>query len=126
MNYNPYHYPVNPYLSPYMLNYQPARTYPPVNTKVFSESIQSLQRLMEQGHILLDRLANPQLSQKVMNAAQQGKHAEVNRLIQSLGLKAHVKTTYTPSSVNFELTTPPTPVSPVSCCTLNINMRWGH
>ncbi|WP_223282836.1 hypothetical protein [Neobacillus kokaensis] len=129
MYYNYYHYPANPYMPPFsasMMNYQPPRSYPPVDTKIFSHSIQSFKILMQQGSILLDRLAELQFSKKVMNAAQQGKQAEVDQLIKSIGLKVPVKTTFSPSGVIFELSTNSGTTSPFNCCTLNINMKWGE
>ncbi|MCM3569731.1 hypothetical protein [Neobacillus mesonae] len=129
MYYNPYHYPAAPYLQPspaYMMGGHLPRTYPPVNTEIFSKSIKSFKLLIDQGAILLDRLGNLNFSKKLMNAAQQGKQAEVDHLIKSLGLKVPVKTTYSPSGVKFELSTNSDPGTNISCCTLNINMKWGH
>ena len=129
MYHHPYYFQANlqvPYTTVYMPSILPPRTYPPVDTKIFSESIKSFRLLMEQGSILLDRLGNHPFSHKIMSAAQQGNQAEVNRLIHSLGLKVPVKTSYTPTGVNFELTTQTNPAAPVSCCTLTINMKWGQ
>ncbi|WP_286230952.1 hypothetical protein [Neobacillus mesonae] len=127
--YHSYHYPAYHYFPSYptnMMTFHPPRTYPPVDTKIFSHSIQSFKLLMQQGSILLDRLGNLQFSKKVMDAAQQGKQDEVNRLIKSIGLKVPVKTTFNPSGVQFELSTNSSPSSPNDCCTLNINMKWGQ
>lgn len=121
----PYSIPVPPY-PVYTMNYHIPRTYPAVDPTIFSASIKSFRLLMTQGSILLDRLGNLQFARQIMTAAQEGKHHEVNRLIQSIGLKVPVKTTYTPTGVNFELIAQSHPNIPNSCCTLTINLKWGR
>jgi hypothetical protein len=81
---------------------------------------------MEQGSILLDHLADAGFAQKMMSAAQQGKKADVDRLIHTIGLKVPVHTKYTPSGVIFELSTIPESGSPFSCCTMAISLKWGR
>lgn len=128
MYYNPYYYPAYPTITHFPvlpMNYQIPRTYPSVNTQIFSQSIKSFRLLMAQGSILLDRLSNVQFARQLMTAAQKGNQGEVDRLIKSLGLKVPVITKYTPSGVNFELVTPTSPNNPTNCCTLTINMKWG-
>ncbi|MDQ6595900.1 hypothetical protein [Bacillus salipaludis] len=80
---------------------------------------------MEQGSILLDRLGDPGFARKMMTVAQQGKKAEVDQLIHSIGLKVPVITKFTPSGVIFELSTQATQQAPMSCCTLSVSMKWG-
>ncbi|MFD0828304.1 hypothetical protein ACT8ZR_22020 [Neobacillus sp. M.A.Huq-85] len=128
MYYNPFHYPIYPPVPAYpgyYVNYPLQRTYPPVDIKIFSKSVKSFRLLMEQGSILLDRLGDAGFAHKMMTVAQQGKKAEVDQLIKSIGLKVPVITKFTPSGVIFELTTQPTQQAPMSCCTLTVSMKWG-
>ncbi|MEH7156829.1 hypothetical protein [Neobacillus drentensis] len=127
--YYPYQYPVYPPSPAYTPQspFQPhPRSYPPVDVKIFESSVKSFRLLMEQGSRLLDRLGDLDFARKVMSAAQQGKKAEVDRLIRTVGLKVHVETQFTPSGVIFELTSHPDPTAPASCCTLRVSMKWGH
>ncbi|MBM7650801.1 hypothetical protein [Neobacillus cucumis] len=130
MYFNPYHYypvgPPTPAYPTYTVNYPVSRTYPSVDTKIFEGSIKSFRLLMEQGSILLDRLGNVSFARKIMSAAQQGKNAEVDQLIKTIGLKVPVVTHFTPTGVNFTLTTQVTQQQPIHCCTLTVAMQWGH
>lgn len=129
MYYNPFHYPVIPPIPPYpsyIGNNPTPRMYPPVDIKIFESSVKSFRFLMEQGSILLDRLGNVEFSRRVMSAAQQGNNAEVDRLIKSIGLKVPVTTRFTPTGVNFILTTQLTQHQPTNCCTLTVAMKWGQ
>lgn len=119
MYYYLYHYPTHP---PYPVI---LRTYPPVNVKIFESSVQSFRILMAQGSKLLDRLGDSVFAAKIMSAAQQGKKAEVDKLVKSIGLSIPVITNYTPSGVIFVLRTLANQQSPESCCTLTISMKWG-
>lgn len=120
MYYLPFHYPIHPPYPGY------PRTYPPVDVKKFESSVQSFRLLMVQGSRLLDRLGDTRFAAKIMTAAQQGKQAEVDQLIRSIGLNIPVITRYTPSGVIFELRTPANQQNPISCCTLSIAMKWGQ
>ena len=125
---NPFQYQVFPPIPVYPLYAmypQTPRTYPPVDIKIFSQSVHSFRLLMEQGSILLDRLGDAGFAHKMMAAAQQGKKVEVDSLIKSIGLKVPVITKYTPTGVNFVLTTQTGQTHPVSCCTLTVAMKWG-
>ena len=129
MYYYPFHYPSYPPVPAYpgyYINQPVHRTYPPVDVKIFAKSVSSFRLLMEQGSILLDRLGDAGFAQKMMASAQQGKKIEVDRLIHSIGLKVPVTTKYTPTGVNFELSTHPEHGSPMSCCTLTVAMKWGR
>lgn len=114
----PYAVPGTPYPSRF--------AYPPVDVKIFSQSIKSFRLLMKQGSLLLDRLGDTTLARKIMEAAQQGKKAQVEQLIKSIGLKVPVTTQYTPSGVIFTLHSNISPPHPVNCCTLTISMKWGY
>lgn len=129
MYYYYYPYPLHPQQPVYPEYYfypSITRQYPQVDVNLFSKSIKSYRLLMAQGSILLDRLSDEGFDIKLMSAAQQGNNAEVDRLIKSIGLKVPVKTNYTPTGVTFELTTPTSQSSPISCCTLSVHMKWGN
>lgn len=81
---------------------------------------------MDQGSILLDRLGDEGFDIQIMKAAQQGKKAEVDTLIKSIGLKVPVTTKYTPTGVTFELSSLADQHNPFSCCTLTVHMKWGR
>jgi len=128
MFYNPYYFtspPPIPYQS-FSFTQMIPRTYPPVNINILKSSIQSFPLLMEQGSILLKRLSNDQFAMRIMRAAQEGKQADVDQLLRSIGLKVPVRTRYTPTGVNFELYVPAKPGTTVSCCSLTISAQWGR
>jgi hypothetical protein len=130
MYYYHYPYPTNPqtpvYPNYYPNYHQPYRQYPQVDVETFTKSIKTYRLLMDQGSILLDRLGDAGFDVKLMSAAQQGDQAEVDRLIKSIGLKVPVKTTYTPTGVTFELKHQTDTSSPINCCTLTVNLKWGN
>jgi hypothetical protein len=129
MYYYPYQYPIHPPMPVYLpqMNYQPyPRSYPPVDVKIFEDSVKSFRLLMEQGSNLLDRLGDHGFARRMMSAAQQGKKAEVDRLISTIGLKVPVVTKFSPTGVNFELIDQTDPNNPMSCCTLTVHMKWGN
>lgn len=128
MYQHPLHYPAYPpiyYYPPYMLNYPIPRTYPPVDTKILASSVKSFRLLMAQGDILLDKLGDLAFAQKLMTAAQKGNNAEVDNMIKSIGLKVPVITKFTPTGVNFILSTHSSQNQPLNCCTLTFALRWG-
>ena len=124
-HYSNYPLPIYGYPS-YYHHYSYYRNYPPVDTKIFSSSVRNFRLLMQQGSILLDKLAEASFETKMMTAAQQGKQAEVEKLIRSIGLKVPVTTHYTPTGINFILSTPPSSGGIGSCCSLTVSMKWGN
>lgn len=123
-NYYYYSYPYLPgYPNYYYMNYPQPRVYPPVDTKKFASSIKSVRLLMEQGSILLDKLAEASFETKIMMAAQTGNKSEVEKLIKSIGLKVPVTTQYTPTGVKFILQSV---AGPANCCSLTVSLMWGN
>ena len=128
MYYYPYQYPIHPPMPVYppQRMFQPVpRSYPPVNIKIFEGSVKSFRLLMDQGSILLDRLGDQEFAGKMMSAAQQGKKAEVDQLINTIGLKVPVATRFTPTGINFQLIAQTDPNKLISCCTLTVHLKWG-
>lgn len=99
--------------------------YPPADPTILSQSVEEYQVLIQQGEILLNKLSNTTYARELMEAAQQGHQAEVDRLIQSIeGLHVPVQTEYTPSGAIFNLQSPAVSEG-AECCTLNITLKWG-
>ncbi|MCD4839266.1 hypothetical protein LRS37_10325 [Neobacillus sedimentimangrovi] len=129
MYYNPFPYPIYPTtpVNPiYWLNAPIYRIYPPVNISILESSVKKFQLLMTQGSLLLNRLGDKSFAHKIMTAAQQGKQEEVDQLIRFIGLQIPVTTNYTPTGVNFILSTQTSQNDPTNCCTLTINLKWGR
>lgn len=119
------YYPTFPSLSTFSNDQPfPRFTYPAVDTKIFTHSIKSFRPLMEQGSKLLARLSEPSFAQNMMEAAQQGKKAQVEHLVKSIGLTVPVTTHYTPSGVTFTLHSQTDQHIP--CCTLSVSLKWGY
>lgn len=125
---NPYYFsqPPMPSTQNYPLSLHDPRTYPPVNLNILKDSVHTFPLLMEQGRILLNHLSNDTFARRVMRAAQEGKHGEVNRLLHSIGLKVPVDTRFSPTGVRFELIAPPKPNTLESCCSLTFGIQWGR
>lgn len=126
MNYSPYYYdpypngPFPPFQHP---SFQWNREYPPVDTHIFGQSVVAFQKLMRDGSIVLNKLAEPHFAHQLMTAAQAGHQHEVDRLMKSIGVGSLIITTkYTPTGVVFTLD-PNVPGTP--CCTLTMALQWG-
>jgi len=129
MYYNPFYGPIHhpkPTYPGYFINYPLTRTYPPVDVKIFLQSVKTFRLLIEQGSILLNRLGDAGFAQRIMAAAQQGKKVEVDHLLHSIGLKVPVNTKYTPTGIIFELTSRANQNTPFSCCSLIVSLKWGN
>lgn len=101
-------------------------SYPAVNTEIFLQSVKSFRLLMQQGNRLLDLLSDAAFSQRVMEAAQQGKKSQVEMLVKSIGLSVPITTQFTPSGVIFTLYSPASYAHQGQCCTLTMSMKWGR
>lgn len=119
-----YYYPC-PYPVPYVYNvpYEArARQFPQVDPQMLYESATESMRLMKEASIVLGKFSeSKEFGGKVMAAAQESKHDEVQKLIQSLGVKSDVKVNYTPNSLTMEFIAK---VENVDCCNLVISLRW--
>lgn len=130
MNYpsSYYPYPYSPYdRYPIPAAYYPAywvwnRDFPPVDTKILEHSVTSFQQLMEDASLVLKKLAEPSIANQIMTAAQTGNQKEVERIIHSFGCKSVVKTSYSPSSVQFTIDPH---VQGMPCCNLSMSLKWG-
>ncbi|MBU9721463.1 MULTISPECIES: hypothetical protein [Bacillaceae] len=98
--------------------------YPPIETKYFEESLDAYGSLLEHGKIVLESLSSSkEKMSSLMDAAQEGKDEEVDKIIKSTGVPTIVNTSYTPTGVTFTLYADAETVT--NCCTLTMYLRWG-
>ncbi|KKI90600.1 hypothetical protein WQ54_19765 [Bacillus sp. SA1-12] len=98
------------------------RQYPDVDPTLFEQSAKSMQKLMREASLILDRFAQSKpFAQKVMYAAKQSNMKEVERLIKSTGIKSEVETSFNPDGINLKLSAR---VGGSECCHLTIALRW--
>nr|WP_106779339.1 hypothetical protein [Lysinibacillus timonensis] len=96
--------------------------YPPADPSRLNQSATESQQLMKDASKVLDRLATSRdFGSKLMNSAQRSDQAEVNRLIDSIGVESKVKISYNPDGLRLEFQSK---VTNVDCCKLDISLRW--
>lgn len=100
--------PTNPTTSP----------FPPVNTHKFKTSAKEIQNIMQQAHLLVDKISvSEKFAHDLINAAQLSNKTEVDRLISSTGITITFDTKYTPDSIRINLTEN-------GCCGLTVILNW--
>ncbi|MGK0701536.1 hypothetical protein CHN50_15625 [Priestia aryabhattai] len=114
-----YHY-YNPCFQQQM-NRQPQS--PPVDTSIFSHSVNSLQKIVLESSVLLKKLADPKFSQTLMTAAQAGNHKQVDNLIKSIGISTPITTKYNPDGLLLIM---PAQSEGKECCALSMFLKWGE
>ncbi|MFD2214459.1 hypothetical protein [Metabacillus endolithicus] len=98
------------------------RQYPEVDPTLLEQSAKSMQKLMKEASLVLNKLADSKdFATKVMSAAQQSNKQEVDKLIQSTGIKSKVNTTFSPDGINMKLSSA---IGGAECCYLTIALRW--
>ncbi|UTR13259.1 hypothetical protein MM221_11430 [Salipaludibacillus sp. LMS25] len=114
------------YYSPYPFYYRyPVNTYPPVDTTLFQQSLQTYPSLLEKGHDVVQHFtSSPQRMQQLMTAAQAGQDNEVDRIMQEVAGPFDVSTSYTPMSVTFIISINGANAV-FNCCRLHMYLRWG-
>ena len=98
------------------------RPYPEVNTELFKASAQKAITLMADANLVMEKIhSTSSYSSDLMAAAQQSNQAEVERLIQSAGIKKKPKITYNPDGItmNFQDF-----VGDRECCHIILQLRW--
>ncbi|WP_226666575.1 hypothetical protein [Metabacillus litoralis] len=116
INYIPQYFVSNHY------NLKTNRQFPDVDSTLLEKSAKAMRNLMKEASIVLNKLADSKtFANKVMYAAQQSNMDEVNRLIQSTGIKSIVKTSFTPDGINMKLSSS---YDNIECCHLTIALRW--
>ncbi|MCR6097961.1 hypothetical protein HXA31_18900 [Salipaludibacillus agaradhaerens] len=114
------------YYSPYPFYYRyPVNTYPPVDTTLFQQSLQTYPSLLEKGRDVVQHFTTSSVRmQQLMTAAQAGQDEEVDRIMQEVAGPFDVRTTYTPMSVTFTISINQANAAP-QCCRLQMYLRWG-
>lgn len=99
-----------------------SRPYPDVNTTLFKTSATKAIALMEDANLVMKKITTSNsFSNELMTAAQQSNQAEVEKLIQSAGIKKKPKITYNPDGItmNFQ-----DYVGDKECCHIILQLRW--
>ncbi|MEK4091972.1 MULTISPECIES: hypothetical protein [unclassified Viridibacillus] len=92
--------------------------FPPVNTHKFKTSAKEIQNIMQQAHLLVDKISvSEKFAHDLINAAQLSNKTEVDRLISSTGITITFDTKYTPDSIRINLTEN-------GCCGLTVILNW--
>ncbi len=103
-------------------SYPTYRQYPDVDPTLFNESAIEMQKLMNDASIVLKRIAESKdFAKKVMSAAQESHLQEVDRLIQSTGIKSKVETSFNPDGINMTFKSK---VGQTDCCKLTVALLW--
>lgn len=98
------------------------RPYPEVNTDLFTASAAKAIVLMEDAYAVMKKITtSASFSKDLMSAAQQSKQSEVEKLIETAGIKKKPKITYNPDGItmNFEDF-----VANKECCHIILQLRW--
>jgi hypothetical protein len=96
--------------------------YPEVDPTQVTESAGAFQGLMADAHIIIEKFAtSKQFASQVMDYAQKGNQKEVQKLIQSTGIKNPVEITFNPDSINFTFIAKS---KDVDCCKLVMALHW--
>ncbi|MBK3497048.1 hypothetical protein JFL43_19850 [Viridibacillus sp. YIM B01967] len=92
--------------------------FPPVDTHKFKTSAKEIQKIMQQAHLLVDKIAlSEQFAHDLINAAQLSNKTEVDKLIASTGITITFNTKYTPDSIRISL-------NENGCCGLTVILNW--
>lgn len=96
--------------------------FPPVQTNRLVTSATNAERLILDAQQILNRIkASQDFAYQLKDAAQKSEQNKVDQLIQGLGLRAQVKTSFTPDRINFELQDR---TFDSECCILRIALKW--
>ncbi|UAL46731.1 hypothetical protein [Sutcliffiella horikoshii] len=123
--HRPVYYPRNVYFPVYTHGVPRTyfRVYPEVDPTVFTESAESMQQLMKEASIILQKLSeSKEFASEVMQAAQEGNKEKVSQLLLSTGVHSGVQVDYTPDGINLNMTSE---IEGKDCCHLTISLRWG-
>jgi hypothetical protein len=98
------------------------RNYPPVDTNIFMSSAQKTLALMNDAQTLLNHIGNSNdFAYKLMNAAQQSKMEEVNKLIRSTGVKVQPTVHINPDGLQIVFDEK---LGVIDCCHVTVIVRW--
>ncbi len=98
------------------------RKLPEVDPTLFNESAIEMRMLMRDASLILAKLADSrEFAKKVMAAAQASNDEEVQKLLNSTGIKSKVHTTFNPDGINFKLSAG---IGGTKASQLTIALRW--
>ncbi|NQX63895.1 hypothetical protein [Paenibacillus qinlingensis] len=122
--YPPVHYhqyPVHPYhYAPY---WAWDRNFPPVNTKMLSNSVVTSEHLLKEASIVVKKLTDPAIAQQLMTNAQSGNQKEVDRIVKTFGSDSTIETSYSPSAIQFVVGPR---ITGNQCCRVTLMLKWGE
>lgn len=99
-----------------------ARPYPEVNATLFKTSAQKAILLMEDANLVMTKItSSTSFSSDLMAAAQQSQQTEVERLIQSTGIKKKPKITFNPDGLTMNFVDY---AGDKECCHIITQLRW--
>ena len=100
----------------------PARPFPDVNSTLFRTSADKAISLMKDANIVMTKITtSTTFSNDLMAAAQQSQQKEVERLIQSTGIKKKPKITYNPDGITMNFVDY---AGDKECCHIITQLRW--
>lgn len=98
------------------------REFPEVNPNQFIHSAKNSLDLLTDAQLLLNKINSSNVfSKNMMQAAQMSHTEEVDKLIQTTGIKTRPKISYNPDGITFTFDHKSTPPH---CCLLSIQLKW--
>lgn len=117
----PLYSPYQPYSLP-RFNRKSKAIYPAVKTNTLFQSAEKFQLLMNQAHLLINKVkTSPKFARDLMEAAQSSNKKRVEELIRSTGITINVQTNFNPDGIKISLSNAE---KDVGCCTLNMVLKW--
>ena len=99
-----------------------ARPFPEVNATLFKTSAQKAISLMDDANLVMTKItSSTSFSSDLMAAAQQSQQNEVERLIQSTGIKKKPKITFNPDGITMNFVDF---AGDKECCHIITQLRW--
>ncbi|ESU31211.1 hypothetical protein G3A_17690 [Bacillus sp. 17376] len=99
-----------------------ARPYPEVNATLFRTSADKAITLMKDANLVMTKItSSTSFSNELMAAAQQSDQKEVERMIQSTGIKKKPKITYNPDGITMNFVDY---AGDKECCHIITQLRW--
>lgn len=99
-----------------------ARRYPEVNATLFKTSAEKAIALMKDANLVMNEIiSSSSFSSDLMGAAQQSNQKEVERMIQSTGIKKTPEITYNPDGITMNFVDY---AGDKECCHIITQLRW--
>ncbi len=97
--------------------------FPPIDTSLFTSSAKTMQDVVRDAGTLSHVISTSHpFAQQLMHAAQQSNNPEVRRLLQTLGIRSAINTSFDPDSIRITLSRR---ANNIECCRLTVSFRWG-